>query len=117
MSALRLVAWLSAGVAFAGLACSSALEVLAGPHGDGVWFAALWVVATLSSTGVGLVLATRGARNPIGWLLLGNGIVLAATGLASAYARYAVVAEPGSCQVAPGRCSSPSEPGRCCSPA
>ena len=54
-----------------------------------------WFVATFASTGVGLVLATRRASNPIGWLLLGNGLVLAAMGLADSFAGYAVLAHPG----------------------
>ena len=54
-----------------------------------------WFVATFASTGVGLVLATRRGSNPIGWLLLGNGLVLAAMGLADSFADYAVLAHPG----------------------
>jgi signal transduction histidine kinase len=95
MPALRLATWLAAGLALAGLACGIVLETLAGHYADSDWIEAIWVVATLSSTGIGLVLATRCAENPIGWLLYGNGIVLAATGLAGAYIDYAVLAEPG----------------------
>ena len=54
-----------------------------------------WCLATLASTGVGLLLATRRRENPIGWLLLTNGLVIAAMGLAEAYADYAVLAHPG----------------------
>jgi len=43
----------------------------------------------------GLALATRRAENPIGWLLLANGLVLALMMVAASYAEYAVL-EQGS---------------------
>src|SRR5688572_30761337 len=54
-----------------------------------------WLVAILSSSGVGLLLATHRARNPIGWLLLANGLILAFHALVSTYVNYAVQADPG----------------------
>jgi hypothetical protein len=54
------------------------------------YLAAIVVAAT-----VGLVLAGRRPRHPVGWLLLGLGLSVAASGLADGYARYAVVARPG----------------------
>jgi len=76
-----------------GGACT--LDVLAGSDGPGVWMTVGGVVATLASTAVGLLLTTRRRENPIGWLLLANGLVLAAMGVAEGYAAYAVLAEPG----------------------
>jgi signal transduction histidine kinase len=95
MRASRLWSWLAAGVVLAALACGIGLDVLAGGEGDGLWVVAAWVVATLASTGVGLVLTTHRAGNAIGWLLLANGVVFGATGLDAAYVNYAVLAEPG----------------------
>lgn len=48
------------------------------------------VIATLASTGVGLVLAARRPHNPIGWLLLANGVAITIGGLAPAWAGYAL---------------------------
>jgi signal transduction histidine kinase len=48
-------------------------------------------VAVLTSVGVGLVVALKRPSNPIGWLLLGNGLVLALSGgLPVPYAGYAL---------------------------
>jgi signal transduction histidine kinase len=52
-------------------------------------------MVTAASTGVGVLLATRRADNPVGWLLLANGLVLALNGVAQAYADYALLAHPG----------------------
>ncbi|HEX8133129.1 MAG TPA: hypothetical protein VF880_06840 [Actinomycetes bacterium] len=54
------------------------------------YLAAIVVAAT-----VGLVLAGRRPRHPVGWLLLALGLSVSASGLADGYARYAVVARPG----------------------
>ena len=54
-----------------------------------------WVVATGASTTVGVVLATRCRGNPIGWLLLANGLVVAAMGTTGSYADYTMLREPG----------------------
>jgi hypothetical protein len=54
------------------------------------YLAAIVVAAT-----VGLVLAGRRPRHPVGWLLLGLGLSVSASGLADGYARYGVVARPG----------------------
>jgi hypothetical protein len=70
------------------------------------------VVAIFASSGVGLVLAMRRGDNPIGWLLLANGLVLTANGVAEAYAEYAVLAHPGALPVASGRCCSRIADGR-----
>jgi hypothetical protein len=54
------------------------------------YLAAIVVAAT-----VGLVLASRRPRHPVGWLLLALGLSVSASGLADGYARYAVVGRPG----------------------
>jgi hypothetical protein len=54
------------------------------------YLAAIVVAAT-----VGVVLAGRRPRHPVGWLLLGLGLSVSASGLADGYARYGVVARPG----------------------
>ena len=55
----------------------------------------MFPLAVLMSSAVGVVLATRRRENPIGWLLLANGLILACSGLAENYAAYAVLDHPG----------------------
>jgi signal transduction histidine kinase len=71
------------------------LTARSGSYGVGLWDVIGWGLATLASTGVGLLLATRRRQNPIGWLLLANGFVVALLGLAGSYAEYTVLADPG----------------------
>src|SRR5215211_7175768 len=95
MRAARIAPWVA--VAAAGAACAGAgvLLALGGSEEANDWVAVPWLAATLASMVVGLVLARRCARNPIGWLLLANGLTLAATALAEEWARYSVIGEPG----------------------
>ena len=86
--------WLAVGLTVAGVAFGVVLNDLAGSHGEDSWTAVAWAAAALASSGVGLVLATRRAGNPIGWLLLANGLVLTVHYVATPYADYAVLAEP-----------------------
>ena len=53
-------------------------------------------VAVVSSVTVGVVLAARRPRHPVGWLLLGLGLSQTAHDLTYAYTRYGLVARPGS---------------------
>jgi hypothetical protein len=53
------------------------------------------LVASVSAATVGAVLASRRPRHPVGWLLLGVGLLLIMWGLAFAYTRYGLVARPG----------------------
>jgi len=53
------------------------------------------VVAVLSATTVGAVLASRRPRHPVGWLLLGFALSLTASGVISSYVTYGLVARPG----------------------
>ena len=53
------------------------------------------VVAVLSATTVGAVLASRRPRHPVGWLLLGFALSLTASGVITSYVTYGLVARPG----------------------
>ena len=53
------------------------------------------MVAMVSATTVGAVLANRRPHHPVGWLLLVLGLSLAVAGVAAAYAAYGLVARPG----------------------
>ena len=53
------------------------------------------VVAVLSATTVGAVLASRRPRHPVGWLLLGFALLLTASGVISSYVTYGLVVRPG----------------------
>jgi signal transduction histidine kinase len=95
MRSRRIVPWLVAALTVGGGAFAVALDALAGAHGDDALTASTWLVATFASCGAGLVLATRRRDNPIGWLLLANGLVLAVNAVANTYADYAVLEDPG----------------------
>ena len=53
------------------------------------------VVAAVSAATVGVLLASRRPRHPVGWLLLGLGLLVALEGVALGYVRYGLVARPG----------------------
>jgi signal transduction histidine kinase len=95
MQARRIAPWVAVCLTGAGLGFAVTLSALASGHGDGALTVAGWLTATLASSAVGLLLATRRGDNPIGWLLVANGLVLAASAVAATYADYAVLAEPG----------------------
>ena len=88
------------GLAMAGLAVVWRLDRLLrqvgrvdlAPLGAGV---AAPVLAAVSAATVGAVLASRRPRHPVGWLLLAAGLCLNASGVASAYADYGLLARPG----------------------
>src|SRR5262245_5668441 len=54
------------------------------------------VGAVLVAATVGAMLASRRPRHPVGWLLLGLGLSVTASGVADGYARYGLVVRPGS---------------------
>jgi hypothetical protein len=54
-----------------------------------------YLVAIVVAATVGAVLASRLPRHPVGWLLLAVGLSVTASGVADGYARYGVVARPG----------------------
>jgi hypothetical protein len=53
------------------------------------------ILVTASAATVGAVLASRRPRHPVGWLLLGVGLGLAATLLLQGYVKYGLLARPG----------------------
>jgi hypothetical protein len=53
------------------------------------------VVAAVSAATVGAVLASRRPAHPVGWLLLGLGLLVPASDGTSAYAHYGVIVRPG----------------------
>ncbi len=57
--------------------------------------AAALVIGVVSVVTVGAVLASRGPAHPVGWLLLGLGLSVAAPGVATGYASYGLLARPG----------------------
>jgi hypothetical protein len=54
------------------------------------------LVAALSSATVGALLGSRRPAHPVGWLLLGLGLLVVANVVASGYVGYGLVARPGS---------------------
>jgi hypothetical protein len=52
-------------------------------------------LAALVASAVGVVLASRRPRHPVGWLLLALGLVMATSGAAAAYASYGLFVRPG----------------------
>ena len=73
-----------------------------------------FVLATLSATTVGALLASRRPRHPVGWLLLGLGLPVALSGVATGYANYGLMARPGSLPAADWAAALPrgEHPGR-----
>jgi hypothetical protein len=55
-----------------------------------------YVLALVSATTVGAVLASRRPNHPVGWLLLALGLSLVSTGASQAYAAYGLLVRPGS---------------------
>jgi hypothetical protein len=60
------------------------------------------VLAVLSATTVGAVLASRRPRHPVGWLLLGFALSLTASGVIAASVTYGLLARPGALPATPG---------------
>ena len=87
--------WVVAALAVALGALATVLSALAGPHGSPWWENAAFCLVVLASVVVGLLVAVRQPGNPIGWLVLANGPVVALFGVAEAYAQYAVLEDPG----------------------
>jgi hypothetical protein len=53
------------------------------------------VLAAVSASTVGAVLASRRPRHPVGWLLVALGLSLNGSGVAAAYTNYGLLARPG----------------------
>jgi hypothetical protein len=54
------------------------------------------LVAAVSAATVGALLGSRRPAHPVGWLLLGLGLLVVVNGVASGYVNYGLVARPGS---------------------
>ena len=85
---LRLLAWILFGVVMAGAVVSVALDVANGP-GNVDLFSLSFVAYPI----VGVLLATKRPRNPLGWLMLFAALGFALPG--ESYARYAIVTRDG----------------------
>jgi signal transduction histidine kinase len=72
------------------------LEALSGSHAEPWGESAALAVAVLGCGAIGLLLALRRPGNVIGWVLMANSALVALSGLAAAYATYALLANPGS---------------------
>jgi signal transduction histidine kinase len=83
-------AWIIAAVSLLLIPIVLLLDAGAGSYASGFDENAPGITAALASAVVGALLATRRPRNPIGWILLGNALVLVLSGLAPSYAGYAL---------------------------
>ena len=75
---------------------ATTLDLLTAASTEAAWMTFAGPVVVSMSTAVGFVLATRRGENPIGWLLLANGLSLAFVAVVANYALYGLVEEPGS---------------------
>ena len=98
MAALAWALWALTLVAFALVGWFDRLLIQAGRPDLALVTSDLpaFVLATLSATTVGALLASRRPRHPVGWLLLGLGLPVALSGVATGYANYGLIARPGS---------------------
>jgi hypothetical protein len=97
---LSVVAWALWALTMLGLAAGAWLDHLlrqAGMPELGLLQAASapLLVAAVSAATVGVVLGSRRPAHPVGWLLLGLGLLVAANGVVAQYVDYGLVARPG----------------------
>jgi hypothetical protein len=94
------LAWALAGLTVLALPPAARLAALVGFGQDGtplsVAGVAAVVLTTVSAAAVGALLASLRPRHPVGWLLLGIGLGLAASALVEPYVKYGLVVRPGS---------------------
>jgi hypothetical protein len=97
MAALAWALWTLTLVAFALVGWLNDLLVEAGRPDLAIITSDIpaYVLATLSATTVGALLASRRPRHPVGWLLIGLGLPVALSGAATGYANYGLMARPG----------------------
>jgi signal transduction histidine kinase len=91
---LHTLPWV-AGAGVLALVGSVVLNALAGDDGENWLTVGLLLIGVTSSFAIGLILAVRLPQNPVGWLLLGNALLVGLNGLADAYGRYSDLADPG----------------------
>ncbi|MGH2900738.1 MAG: hypothetical protein ACRDMZ_18830, partial [Solirubrobacteraceae bacterium] len=89
-------AWLLLFLTLAIGAFAVTLDVMSPGNIDAEWVTYVFPLAALMSTAVGFVLATKRGENPIGWLLLVNGLVIVLSGVFTEYATYGLLTQPGS---------------------
>jgi hypothetical protein len=96
------LAWALWALAMLGLAVAAWLDHLQRQAGSSemAWLlqpaSVPLLVAALSSATVGALLGSRRPAHPVGWLLLGLGLLVVANVVASGYVGYGLVARPGS---------------------
>jgi hypothetical protein len=97
MAALAWALWALTLVAFALVGWLNDLLVEAGRPDLAIVTSDIpaYVLATLSATTVGALLASRRPHHAVGWLLLGLGFPVALSGVATGYANYGLMARPG----------------------
>jgi hypothetical protein len=97
MAALAWALWVLTLVSYALVAWLNDLLVQAGRPDLAILSSDIpaFVLATLSASTVGALLASRRPRHPVGWLLLGLGLPVALSGVATGYANYGLMARPG----------------------
>jgi hypothetical protein len=95
------LAWAVWALAMLGLAIAAWLDHLVRQAGSPVaaWLlqpaSAPLLVATVSAATVGALLGSRRPAHPVGWLLLGLGLLVVVDVVVSEYVAYGVVARPG----------------------
>lgn len=92
----RIAPWALVSVTVVAGAGAIVLDALSSRNAGPEWGSYVFPLAVAMSTIVGVVLATRRAENPIGWLLLLNGLIGAVSGLAENWATYGLLEQPGS---------------------
>ncbi|MGH2918113.1 MAG: sensor histidine kinase [Solirubrobacteraceae bacterium] len=96
MRVRRIAPWaLVAATALVG-AVAIVLDVSTPRNIEAEWASWVFPLAVAMSSATGVLLATRRRENPIGWLLLANGLVIAFSGVATNYSVYGLLEEPGS---------------------
>lgn len=95
MSRVRVLPWLISGVVVLALCASLVLEALNGWRSD-LLMIVVGSVAVLSTSFVGLVVATHRPSNSIGWILLASGLYLSLSALSGSYAIQALPGDPNS---------------------
>jgi hypothetical protein len=63
---------------------------------SGVFLSTLFGVAFLTFPTLGALVVSRRPENPIGWIMVGTGVVFGVSGVAEAYGVYALYTDPGS---------------------
>jgi DNA-binding SARP family transcriptional activator len=90
-----LLAWSLLGLSFALAAAGVALNVAGHPASRDLDYSPVFSVTFLGFSLVGAYVASRLPGNPIGWLLLSQGLCWELSGALAGYANYVVFARPG----------------------